>query len=705
MKPKVRRISSFPQFLFSRFSLFLFPFVVGLTLVWIISEYNFELNHVDQVQTALDQGLKADAQLRLKRVQVKIEKTRQQLGAKDLLRRALISAFRMQGDGTDDYSFIIGGDGKLIYEPSLALAQASTGLQLKDSTGQLFVKTIIDAAKQTQDYVALSYQWLRPSTQRIESKKVLVYWDEQLEWVFGVAYFRDALAYTLGSTGYKLQTSVRQKVLVVLLGFLTFVVAFLFFVRLASRHLLADTAVFREFFLRSIMEQRAIVIENLAFREYRDLAEMGNQAIDKLRRNMHELSHSEFRYRSLFHAFRDAIIVHDLDGKIVDTNEKARTTLFSESEIANLKDRDLIQCFGSKAKKKIELMLKELQVSSIVETQTRIEGRSGVTLTVEMVSVRLDDALGLVQTIVRDMTATLANREKIEQLNRELLRTVNQRTVELADSQEKLQRAQHELIQKERMASLGNVVGALGHEIETPLGIGITLSTLFEERAAELGKKVEKGELTRLELAEHLAMLGESSRILSSNLIRASELMMSLKVIAVDQASDLNRRFGVRQYLEKIVTSLRPTLKKTRHMIMVDCDEQLSMFANPAILYQVIINLINNSLTHGFGKIEDGLIDIQVSLEGQAGLRIIYRDNGLGIASDIQDKIFEPYFTTNRDKGGSGLGMHIVRSLLEQELGASITLQSELGQGCQFTVLIPNCDARLSEDKPSEDKS
>ena len=252
-----------------------------------------------------------------------------------------------------------------------------------------------------------------------------------------------------------------------------------------------------------------------------------------------------------------------------------------------------------------------------------------------------------------------------------------------------LRAAQESLIQAETMASLGQLVAGVAHEINTPIGIGLTAASHIGEQTRLLREHFAAGTLRRSVMADYLDNVGEGTRLLVANINRAAALVQSFKQVAVDQTSGERRVFELGVYIEEVLFSLRPRLKRTRLAVEVDCPESLSMDSYPGALSQVLTNLVINALVHAYGDGEAGTIRITVRPEGEAWLVLDFADDGIGIAPDHLPRVFEPFFTTKRGEGGSGLGLHIVFNTVNGVLGGSVTVRSTLGQGARFTLRLP----------------
>jgi ligand-binding sensor domain-containing protein/signal transduction histidine kinase len=296
---------------------------------------------------------------------------------------------------------------------------------------------------------------------------------------------------------------------------------------------------------------------------------------------------------------------------------------------------------------------------------------------------------------VSDVTALKLSEIELQTLNRELEQRVDERTAALTSANETLKGtvaalklAQRQLVDSEKMAALGGLVAGVAHEINTPLGISVTAASHLQGETQRMRRLLDSGELKRSDLDAYEITARESSEMILRNLQRADKLVKSFKQVAVDQSSEERRHILLAQYIDEILTSLRPALKRGRHRIIVDCPPDLGFVTMPGAIYQVLANLVMNSLIHAFEPEQPGEIRIEASLKPDYVL-LTYADNGRGMNEEARSRIFEPFFTTRRGQGGSGLGMHIVFNLVTQGLGGTIECDSAPGQGVYFSIRIP----------------
>lgn len=295
----------------------------------------------------------------------------------------------------------------------------------------------------------------------------------------------------------------------------------------------------------------------------------------------------------------------------------------------------------------------------------------------------------------RNVSQLKAVEEDLRRLNEELELRVTRRTEaveranrDLKTTLDQLTRAQRQLVESEKLAALGGLVAGVAHEINTPLGVGVTAASHLQSETERLARRVEQSKMTRQDLADFLEQARQSSDLVLRNLERASQLVRSFKQVAVDQSSEQRRSIHLREYLAEILTSLRPRMKKARSQVEIECPDTLTMDTYPGALYQIIVNLVINSLVHGFGDAEDGRIRIQAKLV-ESEVWIDYSDDGVGMSESVRRRVFEPFFTTRRGSGGSGLGLHIVYNLATQVLRGTVECESSPGQGTHFRLVLP----------------
>ena len=253
-----------------------------------------------------------------------------------------------------------------------------------------------------------------------------------------------------------------------------------------------------------------------------------------------------------------------------------------------------------------------------------------------------------------------------------------------------LNAAQQNLIDAERLAALGGLVAGVAHEVNNPIGISLTVASSFARRAEMFEAELRSdGPLRRSQLEEFVRKSRDAAQQLVANLHRAGELIQSFKQVAVDRSHAERRQFSLGEATDQIISSLRPVLKKAAIALSVDVPEGLLIDGYPGSYGQILTNLFLNAANHAFADGRSGKISISARARGVDDVEIIFADNGAGMTPDVQRQAFDPFFTTRRNEGGTGLGLHIVYNLVTQQLGGRMMLDSRLGQGTTFRIIMP----------------
>ncbi|WP_088329921.1 ATP-binding protein [Lacimicrobium sp. SS2-24] len=284
---------------------------------------------------------------------------------------------------------------------------------------------------------------------------------------------------------------------------------------------------------------------------------------------------------------------------------------------------------------------------------------------------------------------------KLEETNASLENLVQQRTASLEQTLDSLKQAQKQLIENEKMASLGSLVSGVAHEVNTPLGIAVTGASHCQHLLDQLRSKITDNRLTRQALDQHIDSMYQSLNLVTLNLDRAAELVQNFKKTAVDQHNLALTKFELGEYIQVVMSSLLPMLKKHQVNYLLRADEPVAMHSYPGALAQILTNLTNNACVHAFDSNERrNELLIEVTPKQQGGRQqvvIVFRDNGKGMPAAVLKDIFQPFFTTRRGQGGSGLGLSISYNLATAKLKGQLEATSEPEQGTTFTLTLP-CD-------------
>jgi PAS domain S-box-containing protein len=252
-----------------------------------------------------------------------------------------------------------------------------------------------------------------------------------------------------------------------------------------------------------------------------------------------------------------------------------------------------------------------------------------------------------------------------------------------------LRETQNSLIEAEKLAALGRLVAGVAHEVNNPIGISLTVASSLERKTALFAGDVARGDLKRSSLNAFLEASRDASSQLVANLNRAAELIASFKQVAADRNYSDQRTFDLGDLTEQVVMSLRPGLRKHHLTLTVDCQPNLTMNSYPGPYGQVLTNLFLNAVAHAFPEGRPGSVDIKVSEFGRDHVEIVFSDNGCGMSLDVRRRAFDPFFTTRRDQGGTGLGLHIVYSIVTNRLGGRLELDSQPGRGTRIQIILP----------------
>ena len=421
--------------------------------------------------------------------------------------------------------------------------------------------------------------------------------------------------------------------------------------------------------------------------------------ISERKRSAEALRVSEEKYRTILESMQEGYFEVDLTGKLKFFNESAAKILgYSMQEMANLDYRDYT---NKKTAEKMFQAFNRLYSSgkSVNVMDYGVIRKDGGTRILSMSTSLIRNQQGEpdgFRGVARDDTARKRAEEKIRQMNDELERRVEKRTAQLNETNLALKQSlatvkktQDKLVHTEKMASLGSLVAGVAHEINTPVGIGVTASSLLEEKTRQINSLHASGEMKRSDLEKYLKTANDASASILLNLNQAADLIRSFKQVAVDQSNEERRSFRVKEYINNVLLSLRPKLKKTAHHVQVECPENLKINSYPGAFSQIVTNLVMNSLLHGFSGIDRGEIQIKFS-KTDADYLLTYSDNGVGMDANTCRNIFDPFFTTKRASGGTGLGMHIVFNLVTQTLNGKINCKSEPGKGTFYAIKIPS---------------
>ncbi|MEM7030554.1 MAG: PAS domain S-box protein [Chloroflexota bacterium] len=469
--------------------------------------------------------------------------------------------------------------------------------------------------------------------------------------------------------------------------------------------------------LERFAELASVALDNA--RLYRTIQQTQNQLAERvaarttelenvnvsLQKRMHQLQQTETvlseveeQHRLIVETALDAVVSINEAGNIIGWNGTAHTVFgWAEDEVMGTSLSDvIIPDQYREAHKKGMARFLATGTGPLVNTRVEITAlhKDGHEFPVELAICpsRIREKT-IFNSFIRDITERKRTQQLLEDYNRTLEQDVETRTKELSEALEDLKETQDQLVEAQKMAALGGLVAGVAHEINTPIGIGVTSASLMAQKTDVLRNLYQQGKMKRSDLEKYLDTAGESSDLVLANLDRAAQLIQSFKKVAVDQSVEESRLFAVKAYLDDVLHSLAPKLHETHHTIHLEGDDNLEIDSYPGILSQIVTNLVMNALMHAYDPTDEGNMTLNFT-SSKNRLQLMFKDDGCGIPAENVSKIFDPFFTTKRGQGGSGLGLHIIYNLVTQKLAGSIRCESEVGSGTQFIINIP-LDASL----------
>jgi len=411
-----------------------------------------------------------------------------------------------------------------------------------------------------------------------------------------------------------------------------------------------------------------------------------------------ELDESKKKFAAIFHSSPVALSVLHVDGdfSIIDVNEAWVSQFGSARDEVIGKDsrdarfwRNPQDCQG---------LLDAVREAGEIWRHEIWRRRGDDTFILCQMSARQFEVGGeqLLLLAEEDITEKRRIELEVRELNAHLEKRVEARTAELqatnaelATTLHNLRRTESELFRKEKLAALGSLVAGVAHELNTPIGNSVLIASTLNQETGDFIEHYRSGALKRSVLEDYLEQTNGATDLILRNLRRASELITSFKRIAIDQTSSQRGNFSLREIVTETVMMLGPSLKKTPYKIECDIAEGIELDSYPGPLEQVITNLIDNAVLHGFDGAPQGTVRLAARVVDETHIELCVSDDGKGIAAANLGRVFDPFFTTRLGQGGSGLGLNVVHSIVTGALGGSVGVESRVGEGTTFRMLLP----------------
>ncbi|WP_017879181.1 ATP-binding protein [Janthinobacterium sp. CG3] len=418
--------------------------------------------------------------------------------------------------------------------------------------------------------------------------------------------------------------------------------------------------------------------------------------IAQLEQAERRLSESEARFKILFDVAPVPLSVTDRDGTIIAANLALERTFNAGAGAIVGKNATDISFWEDAAEPRrvMAIQARDGAVDGEIARVRLADGRAG-SVAIWTSSLSLDGATAIIWALL-DLTEELNAKGELKELNTSLESRVRERSAELerangdlSDALDTLQRTQHDLLAAEKMASLGSLVAGIAHELNTPIGNSLLASTTLSDRVVEFDRVIAGGALRRSALVAHLDEVKQAAGLISGSLQKAANLISSFKQVAVDQTNDQRRSFDLLLVLQDTLATYLPRLRRAHCVARLEIPPGLTMDSYPGSLYQVLNNLINNALVHGFDRRASGAITIQACDIGDGQIALQFGDDGNGMSDEVLRHVFDPFFTTKMGQGGTGLGMNIVYNIVTGVLGGRINVTTAPDRGTTIRIVMP----------------
>jgi len=434
------------------------------------------------------------------------------------------------------------------------------------------------------------------------------------------------------------------------------------------------------------------------------------ETLQMRQRHEQELIQSEYKFSAIFQLSPMALaLIRIENGEFVDVNNFWLLQFgFRREDVVGKTSRDFNLWVDLKEREKMVHALQSANILNRFEVHQR--RKDGRIITCELFGrpIEFQHEMLYIFCCV-DITRQREVEQEIREINQQLESRVHSRTItleqtnrELAAAMNTLNSTKDELVRSEKMAALGALVAGIAHELNTPIGNSVTVASTLQDESGTLRAELQSGKLRRSTIEYYLSTVTTGTELLMRNLGSAHELISSFKQVTVDQSSNQRRPFMLKETLEEIIATLVPMYKKTGHSLQCELASGIMMDSYPGPLGQVLTNFVTNALSHAFEGRSKGQMKLTAHPLDGGLVEIIFSDDGLGIPDEHQSRVFDPFFTTKLGKGGSGLGMSIAYNIVTSILGGTISLQSKLGEGSSFILVLPLCAPVLQGEAAQE---
>ncbi|WP_028864773.1 ATP-binding protein [Psychromonas aquimarina] len=367
------------------------------------------------------------------------------------------------------------------------------------------------------------------------------------------------------------------------------------------------------------------------------------------------------------------------DGQLTDNIEYSLT----DTPCAEIIDNSVC-CFPEQAAQKFpdDKVLTDRKINAYLAVPLLNSQKETIGLLVSLYQKTIADrrqSTSILQLFSGRIAAEMSHiecRDKLQSANTQLEQEAASRSASLESTLSILEYAKTKLVESEKMAALGDLVAGIAHEVNTPLGIAVTTHSIMEGEYKQLDKKIQSNTLKMSDMKSYLSTVASSLELQVHNLERAKEILGNFKLTAAEQHILELENINIRDYYQRIIDTLRSSLKKKSAAVTLNAPAKLHSRTYPGVHAQILTNLINNSLLHGFQDNDNNQISIDIEDKGDSIFVVDYHDNGIGIAQEASQKIFEPFYTTAKEQGGSGLGMSIIHTLVTERLQGDVELIS-----------------------------